>query len=66
MANPIKVNGYSSKKLIARRAQRRVQAEQRQAKYDVLSNKEKISLCHKRRGDCKVELMRLRKQEKAK
>jgi len=59
----IKVNGYSSAKLQARRERRQLDAEQRQAAYDKLTTAQKIQRCQRRPGDSERELSRLRKEE---
>lgn len=56
-----KTNGYSSAKLHAKRDQKRLEAEQRQAKYDKLSVNQKIVQAVKRRGLSKREVTRLNK-----
>ena len=55
---PKKVNGYTHRKADARKAERRDEAETRQAKYDALSAAEKIALATNR-GGSKRELARL-------
>jgi hypothetical protein len=58
-----KEKGYSHKKADAKRARKRDEAEDRQAKYDALSRAEKIALVTNR-GGSKRELARLTAKKK--
>lgn len=55
----VKVNGYKSNKLAARRNKRAVEAEHRQIKYDDLSVARKIKRAKSHPGHSKRELKRL-------
>ena len=56
----IKVNGYKSAKLTARREQRRIEADMRQSKHDLLTPAQKLEKA-KKRGGCKREIAKLSK-----
>lgn len=59
----IKQNGYSNKTRLAKLNKRREEAESRNAAWQKLSNKQKIEACLRRRGECKKQLAKLRKQK---
>ncbi len=59
ITHKIKVNGYNSSVLWAKREAKRVEAEERQAKHNGLSKEQKISNAVKRGGSVK-ELKKLR------
>lgn len=66
-ASKRKQNGYSSVVLKAKRAAKRAEAEERQARYDQLSLKDKIKRAESRDGESKREITRLKaKLEKEK
>lgn len=54
-----KVNGYSHVIADARMAQRRADANARQAEYNALSVEDRITLARSRRGESKREISRL-------
>jgi hypothetical protein len=54
-----KTEGYSHAKADARRNKRRIEAEQRQARYDVLTHGEKVIRATNRPGNSKRERARL-------
>ena len=56
---PIKTNGYSNKKRLAKKKARQFAADDRQNVYDGLSKVDKIKLAKSRRGKSKRELARL-------
>jgi hypothetical protein len=58
---PVKVGGYNSSKLQAKRNKRQREADDRQFKYDNLTVAVKVKLAQSRRGESKSELARLAK-----
>lgn len=59
VVRPVKVNGYHSEKLKARRDKKAYQALYRQNAHNQLSKAEKIKKIKNRRGESKRELARL-------
>ena len=61
---PIKIKGYSNRKRLARKQQRRIDAENRQLFCDALPVEERINRAKSRRGESKREIARLKKLKK--
>jgi hypothetical protein len=55
----IKINGYKSNVLHAKREKRQREADARQAAHDLLTKKQKLAKAKSRRGESKVEIARL-------
>ena len=56
---PIKINGYSNKKRLAKKHQRQLDAQARREVYQNLTKAEKLARIQSRRGESKRELDRL-------
>ena len=61
---PVKQNGYTHKKLDARRQKRKIEALKRQAKYNALTLKEKLNLAKIRGGKKEISKLEKRFSEK--